>query len=73
MWLVLLASHDQHLDLDRQLIGMPDKTPGREIPAALLVRADEMIGQQTCCCVGGRSCPNADFPRRPLITPLLDD
>jgi hypothetical protein len=23
MWLVLLASHDQHLDLDRQLIGMP--------------------------------------------------
>jgi hypothetical protein len=22
MWLVLLASHDQHLDLDRQLIGI---------------------------------------------------
>jgi hypothetical protein len=27
MWLVLLASHDQHLDLDRQLIGMPVKSP----------------------------------------------
>src|SRR5262249_27027000 len=27
MWLVLLASHDQHLDLDRQLIGMPVRSP----------------------------------------------
>jgi hypothetical protein len=27
MWLVPLASHDQHLDLDRQLIGMPVRSP----------------------------------------------
>jgi hypothetical protein len=26
-WLVLLASHDQHLDPDRQLIGMPVRSP----------------------------------------------
>ncbi len=46
MWLVLLASHDQRLDLDRQLIGMPIRSPraiGQSFQADIVVALEDLV------------------------------
>src|SRR5215831_2028497 len=46
MWLVLLASHDQRLDLDRQLIGVPVRSPraiGQAFQADVVVALEDLV------------------------------
>jgi hypothetical protein len=46
MWLVLLASHDLHFDLDRQMIGMPVRSPraiGQSFQADVVIAPEDRV------------------------------